>query len=118
MGGGAGGGTTARCQVPAGVTVFAGMAATMRIQAGIAENVLVVPVTAVQGSVQKGNVWVVGPDGAEEERAVTLGLTDGEQIEVRDGLAEGDQVLVFAPVPDDTPIDPMTGEPFPAGPYG
>jgi multidrug efflux pump subunit AcrA (membrane-fusion protein) len=110
---GGGAGTTARCQVPAGTTVFAGMGATVRIQAGLAENVLVVPVTAVQGSVQTGNVWVVGGDGAQEERAVTLGLTDGEQVEVRGGLSEGEQVLQFIPVPDDTVEDPMMG-----GPYG
>jgi membrane fusion protein (multidrug efflux system) len=79
---------------------------------GTAENVLVVPVTAVQGSVQTGNVWVVAGDGTEEMRAVTLGLSDGDQIEVREGLAEGEQVLQFVPVPDDTPVqDPMMGGP-------
>ncbi len=109
-GGPGGGGTTARCAVPAGVTVFAGMGATVHVQAGTAADVLVVPITAVQGSVQTGNVWVVGDDGTEEQRAVTLGLTDGDQIEVREGLAEGEQVLQFVPVPDDTPAgDPMTG---------
>jgi multidrug efflux pump subunit AcrA (membrane-fusion protein) len=107
------GGTTARCQVPAGTTVFPGMGATVRIEAGLATDVLVVPVTAVQGSVQQGNVWVVGADGTQEERAVTLGLTDGEQVEVREGLTEGEQVLQFVPVPDDTVEDPMMG-----GPYG
>jgi multidrug efflux pump subunit AcrA (membrane-fusion protein) len=106
-----GGGTSARCQVPAGVTVFPGMAATVGIEAGVAKDVLVVPVTAVQGVVQKGNVWVVGDDGSQEERAVTLGLTDGEMVEVREGLSEGEQVLQFVPVPDDTVEDPMMGGP-------
>jgi multidrug efflux pump subunit AcrA (membrane-fusion protein) len=110
---GAAAGTTARCAVPAGVTVFPGMAATMRIEAGVAENVLVVPITAVQGSVQQGNVWIVGADGRQEERPVVLGLTDGEQVEVREGLGEGDQVLQFVPVPDDTVEEPGMG-----GPYG
>jgi membrane fusion protein (multidrug efflux system) len=105
------GGTTARCQVPGGTTVFPGMGATVRIEAGVAENVLVVPVTAVQGAVQKGNVWVVGTGGAQAERAVTLGLTDGEQVEVRDGLSEGEQVLQFVPVPNDTEADPSMGGP-------
>jgi hypothetical protein len=44
---------------------------------------------------------------------VTLGLTDGEQVEVRDGLAEGDEVLLFVPVPDDS-----AGEPGYGGPVG
>jgi multidrug efflux pump subunit AcrA (membrane-fusion protein) len=111
--GGGSAGTTARCAVPAGVTVFPGMAATVLVNAGTAEDVLVVPVTAVQGSVQNGNVWVVGEDGTEEQRPVVIGLTDGEQVEIREGLAEGEQVLQFVPVPDDTPQDPMMG-----GPYG
>jgi multidrug efflux pump subunit AcrA (membrane-fusion protein) len=105
-------GTTARCAVPGGVTVLAGMGATVRVQAGTAENVLVVPITAVQGSVQTGKVWVVADDGTEEQRAVTLGLSDGDQIEIREGLTEGEQVLQFVPVPDDTPVqDPMMGGP-------
>jgi membrane fusion protein (multidrug efflux system) len=117
-GGPVAGGTSARCQVPAGTAVFAGMGATMRIEAGTAEDVLVVPITAVQGSVQTGNVWVVGPDGEQTERQVTLGLTDGQLIEITDGLTEGEQVLEFVPVPDDTPVDPYTGEPMMRGPYG
>jgi membrane fusion protein (multidrug efflux system) len=112
------GGTTARCAVPAGVTVFAGMGATVAVQAGSAENVLVLPVTAVQGSVQQGKVWVVGEDGEPAERPVTLGLTDGDQVEVREGLTEGEKVLEFVPVPDDTLIDPFTGEPMTGGPSG
>jgi multidrug efflux pump subunit AcrA (membrane-fusion protein) len=99
--------------VPAGVTVFAGMGASVAVQAGTAEEVLVVPVTAVQGSVQQGNVWVVGDNGEPVERQVTLGLTDGDQIEVREGLTEGDQVLQFVPVPDDSVETPGMG-----GPYG
>ena len=48
------GGTTARCAVPAGATVFAGMGATVRVAGrGTPTNVLVVPVTAVQGSVAR-----------------------------------------------------------------
>jgi membrane fusion protein, multidrug efflux system len=99
--------------VPEGVTVFAGMGATVRVQAGTAENVLVVPVTAVQGSVQTGKVWVVGDDGTEQPRTVALGLSDGDRIEVREGLADGEQVLQFVPVPADEPLPgPTTGGPI------
>jgi multidrug efflux pump subunit AcrA (membrane-fusion protein) len=66
----------------------------------------VVPVTAVQGSVQNGVVWVTAPDGTAEERPVTLGLTDGQQVELTGGVAEGESVLEFVPVPDDTVVDP------------
>jgi multidrug efflux pump subunit AcrA (membrane-fusion protein) len=95
------GGTTARCSIPPGTTVFAGMTASVAIAAGEATDVLVVPVTAVQGAVGNGVVWVVAEADEPEQRPVTLGLTDGEQIEVREGLTEGEMVLQFVPVADD-----------------
>ncbi len=99
-------GTTARCAVPAGTPVFPGMAASVAVQAGTATDVLTLPVTAVQGSVQAGNVWVVASDGGEPvQTPVTLGLTDGLLIEVTGGLTEGQSVLEFVPVADDTLVD-------------
>jgi membrane fusion protein, macrolide-specific efflux system len=96
-GGGSGSGTTVSCPVPAEVTVFSGLAAEMTIAGGKAENVLVVPTTAVRGAAQTGTVWVSTPDGATEERTVGLGLSDGSQVEITGGLAEGDEILQFAP---------------------
>lgn len=91
-------GAIARCAVPPGTTVFPGMAATIDIEAGVATGVLVVPVTAVQGSVSTGNVWVVEAEGAEPVlTAVVLGLTDGFMVEVTEGLSEGAQILEFVP---------------------
>jgi macrolide-specific efflux system membrane fusion protein len=98
-GGGAGGGstTTVSCPVPGDVTVFSGLAAQMTISGGKAENVLVVPTTAVRGAALSGTVWVSLPDGSTEERAVGLGLNDGTQVEITGGLVEGDEILQFAP---------------------
>lgn len=91
---------TLTCSVPAGVTAFAGLGATLEVVNGEAKDAVVVPVTAVQGTVQSGNVWVVADEGAEpEQRAVTLGLTDGRTVQVTEGLAVGDTVLEFIPVP-------------------
>ncbi len=91
---------TVSCAVPADVTAFPGLGADLEIVNGTAEDALVVPVTAVQGSVQRGNVWVVASEGAEpEERPIGLGLTDGEVVQVTEGLAAGDRVLEFIPVP-------------------
>jgi multidrug efflux pump subunit AcrA (membrane-fusion protein) len=95
--GGSGSGTTATCAVPGDVTVFAGLAAEMTIAGGKAENVLVVPTTAVRGAAQSGTVWVMTPDGAAEERPVALGLTDGTRVQVTDGMTEGEEILEFAP---------------------
>lgn len=97
---GAGTTTTVSCPVPEGVTVFPGLAAEMTIAGGRAEGVLVVPTTAVRGAAQSGAVWVVGVDGAVEERAVGLGLSDGRQVEITGGLVDGDVVREFAPGAD------------------
>lgn len=89
--------TTVRCSVPADVTVFPGLAASMVLAGGVADNVLVVPITAVEGSAQTGNVYFVLPDGTTEARPVTLGLNDGTNVEIKEGLAEGDMILQFIP---------------------
>ncbi|MGW9404642.1 secretion protein HlyD [Arthrobacter sp. NPDC055585] len=94
------GGTTGTfsCAVPAGVSVFAGLGASVDITAGQADDVVTVPATAVRGAVQNGVVWVVqDAAGAPEERAVGLGLNDGQQVEITEGLAEGEQILQFVP---------------------
>ena len=91
------GAPTVRCVVPADVTVFAGLAANLVIGGGTAENVLVVPTTAVEGTAGTGNVYAVLPDGSNEKRPVTLGLNDGLNVQVLTGVAEGDLILQFVP---------------------
>jgi len=105
------GGPTVSCKVPKGVRVFAGLTADIVITGGIAENVLVVPMTAVEGVAETGNVYVV-VDGAEPElRAVTLGLNDGINVEIVEGLEEGETILQFVPgAQSDGPDDGMGGE--------
>ncbi|GAA3295527.1 efflux RND transporter periplasmic adaptor subunit [Arthrobacter citreus] len=115
------------CSVPADIPVFSGLGAAIDITAGQAEDVVTVPTTAVQGSVQTGIVWVMpggpaapqgpGPEGLEGEaaaagpgtaagagtgeeaveREVSLGLNDGQTVEIISGLAEGEMVLQFVP---------------------
>lgn len=100
-GGGAGSGSASgpllRCAVPADVTVFAGLTASVVIPGGIAEDVVVVPTTAVLGLAESGIVFVVLPDGATEERRVGLGLNDGAMVEVTTGLDAGETILQFVP---------------------
>lgn len=90
---------TVTCAIPAGVTAFPGLGASVEVTNGSAADVVVVPITAVQGTVQKGNVWVVAADGSNEKRPVGLGLTDGQNVQITDGLAAGDTILEFIPVP-------------------
>lgn len=95
--GGSGGGTTIRCAVPPGVTVFSGLAARLTVSGGVANDVLIVPTTAVEGSVQAGTVFSKGAGGSVVTHAVTLGLTDGTKVQVLSGVAAGDQILQFVP---------------------
>ncbi len=99
-GGGAGGGAVAsvRCAVPGDVRVFAGLAAKLTIAGGVAENVLVIPTTAVEGGSGTGIVYLPAVGGGEpEQREVTLGISDGSMVEVTGGLAEGEEILQFVP---------------------
>nr|WP_281373264.1 efflux RND transporter periplasmic adaptor subunit [Kineococcus aurantiacus] len=98
-------GANVSCAVPPDVQVFPGLSATLDVTAGTATGVLLVPVTAVQGSVGTGTVWTVAEDGTRTETEVTLGLTDGEDVEVTGGLTEGQRILQFVPGTD-TPAGP------------
>ena len=121
-GGGSGGGAsgpTLRCAVPGDVTVFAGLTATIVIPGGIAEDVIVVPTTAVLGQAESGLVTVVLPDGSTEERQVGLGLNDGSMVEVTSGLEEGETILQFVPGAPSAPggdgLDPGVPVPMQGG---
>ncbi len=102
-GGGGGGGSQLTCRVPSDLTVFDGVQGKLSVSTGEAENVVVVPVTAVRGNVDSGEVVVVDDGGSEEVREVSLGMSDGRLIEVTEGLSVGEQVL--DPVPLDSRFD-------------
>lgn len=69
------------------------MTANVQIVAAEAKDVLLVPVT---GLTRKGGKMtaMLKKNGANEEREVTVGLTDGEKYEVTKGLAEGDVIVL------------------------
>ena len=91
------GSTSVRCAVPPEVRVFPGLDAQLTIAGGIAENVIVVPLTAIEGDSSAGIVYLVGAAGDPEPREVELGLSDGRMIEVTSGLAVGDLIFEFPP---------------------
>jgi multidrug efflux pump subunit AcrA (membrane-fusion protein) len=74
-----------------------GMSAEVTIHVESAEqNVLTVPIQAVFGGVelgQKRKVFVNAPDGPKE-RDVTIGLANEKVVEVKDGINEGDVVVL------------------------
>lgn len=97
-------GPTVSCAIPADVRVFPGLTAQIIISGGSAEDVLIVPITAVEGIAETGNVYAVLDDGSTELRPVTLGLNDGINVEIVEGLEEGDLILQF--VPGAAAVDP------------
>lgn len=99
-------GPTVSCAIPADVRVFPGLTAQIVISGGAAEDVLIVPITAVEGIAETGNVYAVLPDGSTELTPVTLGLNDGINVQILSGLEEGDLILQF--VPGAAAVDPST----------
>lgn len=63
---------------------------------GRAEEALTIPVTALgdEGRDGRAAVQVLGADGTVETRQVTVGLNNGVQVEITEGLSEGDRVVV------------------------
>jgi multidrug efflux pump subunit AcrA (membrane-fusion protein) len=85
------------CRPPDGTRLISGADATVEVITASATNVLVLPVAAVAGREGTGQVTVVLPDGSTEIRSVTLGLTDGEYIEIKSGLTGDETIAVPGP---------------------
>ena len=74
--------------------IVPGMYATVQIPLHTVQNVLTVPVQAVQASGEShGAVLVVGGDNRVEKRDVTLGLESATDVEILSGLRENDRVV-------------------------
>ncbi|MCY9785610.1 peptidase M23 [Nocardiopsis sp. EMB25] len=98
--GGGGGGTELVCRVPADVEAFEGVTGKLSVSVEDVSNVLAVPVTAVRGNADEGEVMVVAEDGSQEMREVALGVSDGSMVEVTEGLSVGERIM------DPVPLDP------------
>ena len=71
-----------------------GMIATVEILIAERENVLSVPVQSVVTYESKDHLAVKSPNGGIDWREVTLGLSDGKVVEVKEGLKPGDAVVI------------------------
>jgi RND family efflux transporter MFP subunit len=69
-----------------------GMSATAEVVVARRDNVLLIPNTFIQGTVQNPMVEVL-VNGQKEQRHITLGLSDGTNTEVLSGLVEGEEVV-------------------------
>ena len=59
-----------------------------------AEQVLAIPRAAVHEANGESYVYVVGANNMREVRWVSTGLAGGSYVEITDGLAEGDKVIL------------------------
>ena len=71
-----------------------GMTAAVEILVAKKDDVLTVPVQAIVEKGKKFLCWVKTDGNKIEQREVTLGPSNDKVIEVKDGLNEGDQVLL------------------------
>jgi multidrug resistance efflux pump len=74
-----------------------GMSAEVTITIGdVLDNVLTVPIQAIVGSAELGKhrkCFVVTPDGPVE-RDIVVGMSNDKMAEIRDGLQEGEEVVL------------------------
>ncbi len=71
----------------------AGMVATLNLETGLSRGVVTVPVDALLE--REGQYWVyVLEDGKAKEVTVKKGITDGQLVEITEGLQEGQDVIV------------------------
>lgn len=86
-----------QCLIAQNVNVKSGQSATVVITAETRKDVLMLPLSVIAGRQDTGTVTVVTPDGKGVQTKVTLGATDGANIEILSGLEEGDIVSATPP---------------------
>jgi RND family efflux transporter MFP subunit len=75
-------------------TPLPGMNASITITVDQAQNVLTVPESAIQTEGRNSVVEVLKDDGTTEKATVQTGLSDGSNIEITQGLEEGQTVII------------------------
>ncbi len=79
--------------IPEDTGLKVGMSATADIVTAERSNVLLVPERAIRQNSEGKNVVDVMADGQPTERTVVVGISDGIQTEVLQGLVEGEEVV-------------------------
>ena len=83
-----------RLEVPRRVQLLEGLSATANIVIQREDNVALVPLQAIFGTFDEPLVQVVGEGGIIERRPVVLGNNDEFWVAVREGLTEGERVVM------------------------
>jgi multidrug efflux pump subunit AcrA (membrane-fusion protein) len=77
-----------------GRLLMPGMYAETTLTLEAKDNVLAVPLEALDHAADQTTVYVASPTGKVEDRVVTMGLETSTDAEVVSGLAEGESVIV------------------------
>ena len=83
-------------------TIRSGYSANAQIDLEKATNVLTVPESALEFVKEESYVYKKGEDGTYTMTKVTTGLSDGVNIEIKEGLSEGDTVRGPRIIEDET----------------
>ena len=75
-------------------TLFPNQFVNVRLRLQSVENALTIPVDAVQRGAEGDYVYIVDGDSKAFIRPVTLGVSDGERVAVREGLQAGERVVL------------------------
>ena len=84
-------------------TIRSGYSANAQIELEKKENVLSVPESSLEFVGDDAYVYTKAEDGTYKQTKITTGLSDGVNIEVKEGLAEGDTVRGPRKIEDDEP---------------
>jgi RND family efflux transporter MFP subunit len=76
------------------LVLIPGMYAEVNLQLAVRDNVLSIPIAAIDNSDNKTRVFRVTSEGAIEAVPVTLGLQTSTNAEVLSGLKDGDMIVV------------------------
>lgn len=103
--------STARDNQP----IYTGMSASVDIELSKKENIITIPLTAVNynADTQTPYVTIVQENGNTEKRTIEVGSPSKNKIEVLSGLKEGEQIKVI-----DFTVNTSKGEDFGGGPMG
>lgn len=82
----------AAVSIPDGHTIRSGYSANAEIVLQRAEQVISIPESAVEFKNDSTFVYIQEENGTYTRRAITTGISDGINIEVREGLSTGDKV--------------------------
>lgn len=89
-------GVSVVCAVPPNVRGIAGVGALLAIHSTLVKNALVLPRTSIRGAADSGVVGLI-VNGRSESRTVTLGVSDGNVVQIVSGLSAGDRVTPTPP---------------------